>query len=198
MLVKSPVPDLQEVDEILADIRRDDVRASDVIGRLRAQLKKHSFEPKIVDLNDVVEEARLFLSALAVSRKIHLTCFVAQTPLAVEADRIQLQQVIVNLIVNAMDAMADIPVAERRITVSTARDDDSARLSVSDRGPGIPVDQMEKIFDPFFTTKTEGMGMGLSIARTIVEAHDGHLSAQNDAGRGATFRITLPLTKQAS
>ena len=198
MLVKSPEPDLQEIDEILAVIRRDDVRASDVIGRLRAQLKKQSLEPKIVDLNDVAEEARLLLSALAVWRKVDLSSYVAPTPLPVKADKIQLQQVIVNLIVNAMDAMADIPVAERRINVSTARDGNFACLSVSDSGPGIPVDQIKKVFDPFFTTKGEGLGMGLSIARTIVEAHDGHLSVQNDAGRGAKFRITLPLTKQAS
>jgi signal transduction histidine kinase len=192
------VPDLLEIDELLADIRRDDVRASEVIGRMRALLKRTPLELKDIDLNEVAGEALRFISALAVSREVDLTSYVAPTPLPVKADKIQLQQVIVNLIVNAMDAMADIPVAERRINVSTARDGNFACLSVSDSGPGIPVDQIKKVFDPFFTTKGEGMGMGLSIARTIVEAHDGHLSAQNDAGRGATFRITLPLTKQAS
>jgi signal transduction histidine kinase len=103
-----------------------------------------------------------------------------------------------NLIVNAMDAMSSMFSTARRITVSTGHDGKSACLSVSDVGPGIPVDQLKNVFEPFFTTKDAGMGMGLSIARTIVGAHGGQISAENEAGRGATFRITLPLTKQAS
>lgn len=197
LMVKSPVPDLREIDEILADIRRDDVRASEVIGRLRAALKRTPLELKDIDLNDVAEDALRFLSALAVARKVALTSSVAPTRLPIKGDDIQLQQVIVNLIVNAMDAMAAIPPSERRIAVSTARDGNSAHLAVSDVGPGIPADTLDKVFEPFFTTKGEGMGMGLSIARTIVEAHGGQLTAQNEAGRGATFRIALPLTKQA-
>jgi signal transduction histidine kinase len=198
LLVKSPVPDLQEIDEILADIRRDDVRASEVIDRLRAQLKKTPLELKDIDVNEVAEETSRFLSALAVARKVDLTSFIAPAPLPIKGDRIQLQQVTTNLIVNAMDAMSSMPSTARWITVSTARDGNSACLSVSDVGPGIPVDHLKEVFEPFFTTKGEGMGMGLSIARTIVEAHGGQLSAENEAGRGATFRIRLPLTKQAS
>jgi signal transduction histidine kinase len=95
-----------------------------------------------------------------------------------------------------MDATSGMPSAERRIKLSTARDDNSACLAVSDAGPGIPFDQLKEVFEPFFTTKREGMGMGLSIARTIVEAHGGQLSAENEAGRGATFRIRLPLAGQ--
>jgi signal transduction histidine kinase len=98
-----------------------------------------------------------------------------------------------NLIVNAMDAMSGMPTAERRITVSTARDGNSAGLSVSDVGPGIPSEKLKEVFEPFFSTKPKGMGMGLSIARTIVEAHGGQLSAQNQAGHGAAFHIRLPL-----
>ncbi|WFU72916.1 sensor histidine kinase [Bradyrhizobium sp. CB2312] len=198
LMVKSPAPDLREIDEILADIRRDDVRASEVIGRLRAMLKRTPLEFKDVDLNDVADEALQFLSALAGARKVDLASSVAPTLLPVKGDAIQLQQVIVNLIVNAMEAMANIPPGKRRIKVSTARDGNAAHLSVTDVGPGIPTDKLHKVFEPFFTTKSEGMGMGLSIARTIVEAHNGHLSAQSDAGRGATFRITLPLAKQPS
>jgi signal transduction histidine kinase len=198
LIVKSPVPDLQEIGEILADIRRDDVRANEVIGRLRAQLKKVPVELKDIDLNEVAEETLRFLSALAVAREVDLTGFIAPASLPIKGDRIQLQQVTMNLIVNAMDAMSSIRSTVRRVTVSTARDGNSACLSVSDAGPGIPVDQLKKVFEPFFTTKGEGMGMGLSIARTIVGAHGGQLSAENAAGRGATFRITLPLTKQAS
>jgi signal transduction histidine kinase len=198
LLIKSPTPDLLEIDEILADIRRDDVRASEVIGRLRAQLKKMPLELKDIDLNEVAEETLRFLSALAVARNVDLAGLIAPASLPIRGDRIQLQQVTMNLIVNAMDAMSSMPSTARRIAVSTARDGNSASLSVSDVGPGIPVEQLKDVFEPFFTTKDAGMGMGLSIARTIVEAHGGQLSAENEAGRGATFRIRLPLTKQAS
>jgi signal transduction histidine kinase len=198
LLIKSPTPDLLEIDEILADIRRDDVRASEVIGRLRAQLKKMPLELKDIDLNEVAEETLRFLSALAVARNVDLTGLIAPASLPIKGDRVQLQQVTMNLIVNAMDAMSSMPSTVRRITVSTARDGNSACLSVSDVGPGIPVDQLKKVFEPFFTTKDAGMGMGLSIARTIVEAHGGQLSAENEAGRGATFRIRLPLAKRPS
>jgi signal transduction histidine kinase len=193
IMVKSPAPDLQEIGEILADIRRDDERASEVIGRLRSLLKKAPFELKHIDLNDVVRETVRFLSALAIAREIDLAGFIAPTPLAAKGDLIQLQQVILNLILNAMDAMSSMPSAERRIAVSTARDGNSAELSVSDVGPGIPVEKLKQVFEPFFTTKPQGMGMGLSIARTIVEAHGGQLSAENLAGRGAAFRMRLPL-----
>jgi C4-dicarboxylate-specific signal transduction histidine kinase len=193
LMVKSPTPDLQEIGEILADIRRDDERASEVIGRLRSLLKKTPFELKLIDLNEVVRETVRFLSALATAREVALTSFIAPTSLPIKGDLVQLQQVIVNLIVNAMDAMSGMPSAERRITVSTARDGNSADLSVSDVGPGIPVEKLKEVFEPFFTTKPQGMGMGLSIARTIVEAHGGQLSAENRAGRGAVFRIRLPL-----
>jgi signal transduction histidine kinase len=193
LMVKSPAPDLQEIGEVLADIRRDDERASDVIGRLRSLLKKAPFELKHIDLNEVVRETVRFLSALAIAREVDLTSFIAPTPLPIKGDLIQLQQVILNLIVNAMDAMSGMPSAERRITVSTVRDGNSADLSVSDVGPGIPVEKLKEVFEPFFTTKAQGMGLGLSIARTIVEAHGGQLSAENQAGRGAAFRIRLPL-----
>jgi signal transduction histidine kinase len=193
LMVKSPAPDLQEIGEILADIRRDDERASEVIGRLRSLLKKAPFELKQIDLNEVVRETVRFLSALAIAREVDLTSFIAPTPLPVKGDLIQLQQVLLNLIVNAMDAMSGMPSNKRRITVSTGRDGNSADLSVSDVGPGIPVDKLKEVFEPFFTTTAQGMGMGLSIARTIVEAHGGQLSAESRAGCGATFRIRLPL-----
>jgi signal transduction histidine kinase len=193
IMIKSPAPDLQEIGEILADIRRDDERASEVIGRLRSLLKKAPFELKQIDLNDVARETTQFLSALAIAREVGLTSFIAPMPLPVKGDPIQLQQVILNLIVNAMDAMSGMPSAERRITVSSARDGNSADLTVSDVGPGIPVGILKEVFEPFFTTKPQGMGMGLSIAQTIVEAHGGQLSAENRAARGASLRMRLPL-----
>lgn len=195
LMVKSPAPDMQEIQAILADIRRDDMRASEVIGRLRSLLKKAPFQLKDIDLNEVLRETMQFLSALAVAREVDLTCVSAPDPLPVKGDLIQLQQVILNLIVNAMDAMSGMPSVERRIIVSTARDDDNAELSVSDVGPGIPAGKLKEVFEPFFSTKPQGMGMGLSIARTIVEAHGGQLSAENQAGRGAAFHMRMPLAK---
>jgi signal transduction histidine kinase len=193
LIIKSPAPDLDEIGGLLADIRRDDERASEVIGRLRSLLKKAPFEPKHIDLNEVARETMRFLSALAIAREVDLSSLVSQTPLPIKGDAIQLQQVILNLIVNAMDAMSGMPTAERRITVSTACDGNFADLSVSDVGPGIPSKNLTKVFEPFFSTKPKGMGVGLSIARTIVEAHGGQLSAQNQAGCGAAFHIRLPL-----
>jgi signal transduction histidine kinase len=192
LMIKSPSPDLREIGEILADIRRDDQRASEVIGRLRSLLKKAPFELKQIDLNDVVRETMRFLSALAIAREVELTGVISTTPLPVKGDLIQLQQVILNLIVNAMDAMASMPSAERKIKVSTAPDGDSGNLAVSDAGHGIPVEKLKQVFEPFFTTKPQGMGMGLSIARTIVEAHGGQLVAENGP-RGAIFHMRLPL-----
>jgi signal transduction histidine kinase len=195
LMVKSPAPDLQEIGEILADIRRDDMRASEVIARLRTLLKKTPFELKNIDLNEVARDTVQFLSALAMAREVQLISLIAPGALPIKGDQIQLQQVILNLIVNAMDAMSGMPSADRRIKISTARDGNSACLAVSDVGPGIPVEQLKEVFEPFFTTKPKGMGMGLSIARTIVEAHGGHLSAENLAGRGAAFHMRLPITE---
>jgi signal transduction histidine kinase len=196
LMVKSPSPNIQEIEEILADIRRDDQRAGDVIDRLRSLLKKAPFELKHIDLNDVVRESLRFLSALAIARKVDLTRSLVPTPLPVKGDPIQLQQVILNLIVNAMDAMSSMPAAERRVTLWTAREGSSACLAVSDVGPGVPAEHLKQVFEPFFTTKAQGMGMGLAIARTIVEAHNGQLWAENATKGGAVFRIRLPLAEQ--
>jgi C4-dicarboxylate-specific signal transduction histidine kinase len=193
LMVKSGAPDIDEVREIVADIRRDEERASNVIIRLRSLLKKTPIEVRETDFNEVVREAIDLLSGLAIGRLVEVRSALSTVPLPVKGDPIQLQQVILNLIVNAMDAMSDLPVAERRITIRTVRDNEVAEVSIADRGPGIPPDNLKQVFEPLFTTKTEGMGIGLSIARTIVEAHGGQLSAENLPGNGALFRVSLPL-----
>ncbi len=193
LMLKSPAPDMDEVRTIVSDIRHDDARASEVIRRLRSLLKKAPFELKNIDINDVVRETTDFVSAVVVARQIDLRTLVGLTPLPVKGDRIQLQQVLLNLIMNAMDAMAGLPNLERKLVISTARVDNFAEISVSDTGPGIPAALTKDIFEPFFTTKSHGMGMGLAIARTIVEAHNGQIRAQNNAGGGAAFYIRLPL-----
>ena len=115
-------------------------------------------------------------------------------PLIVKGDRVQLEQVILNLVVNAIDALAEAGTDNRRIKVRTRLvDENTAELRVSDNGPGVRPDVLKQIFEPFFTTKQGGMGMGLAISRTIVEAHGGQLSAENRAGGGAIFRLTLPV-----
>ena len=197
-ILKSPTPDIAELKDIVKDILQDDRRASEVIRRMRSLLTKAPFELKSLDLNDVARETVEFLSALAVARKVELISLITPDALPILGDRIQLQQVILNLVVNAIDAMADMPSENRTISIRTARLEKFAELSVSDRGPGIPEDKLKKVFEPFFTSKAEGMGMGLSIARTIIEAHHGLISARNQVHGGASFRIRLPLERIAS
>ena len=192
-ILKSPSPDMAELNEIVGDIVQDDRRASEVIRRMRSLLTKAPFEQKSLDLNDVARETVEFLSTLAVARKVELISLITQNALPILGDRIQLQQVILNLVVNGIDAMKDTASENRIISIRTSRVENFAQLSVSDRGPGIPEDKLKEIFDPFFTSKAEGMGMGLSIARTIIEAHHGLISAKNRDHGGASFRIKLPL-----
>jgi signal transduction histidine kinase len=192
-ILRSPSPDIAELTEIVGDILNDDRRANEVIRRMRSLLKKAPFELKALDLNDVARETVEFLSALAVGRKVELASVLTPSALPILGDRVQLQQVILNLVVNGIDAMRDAPNENRIITVRTSRIDDFAQLSVSDCGSGIPEDKLKEVFQPFFTSKPEGMGMGLSIARTIVEAHNGLISAKNRDHGGATFRIRLPI-----
>jgi signal transduction histidine kinase len=194
LMLKSPAPDLNEIGEIVDDIRRDDQRASEVILRLRNMLKKAPPKVTDADLNEIVHNTILMLSPFATARQFDLKSVILSQPLPIKGDQVQVQQVLVNLIVNAADAMSDVP-AERTVTISTMRDDNFAEVSVSDTGPGIGLDKLKEVFEPFFSTKPQGMGMGLSIARTIVETHDGLIWAENQIGGGAVFRFRLPLAK---
>jgi signal transduction histidine kinase/ABC-type uncharacterized transport system substrate-binding protein len=193
LMLKSSPLDLDEVKAIVTDIRRDDARANEVILRVRNQLKKAPFETKDADLNDIVRETIDFLSALAIARQVQMRTSATTSSLPIRGDRIQLQQVILNLVVNAMDAMANVPISERKMLISTTRFDDMAEVAISDAGPGIPSNKIREVFEPFYSTKTSGMGMGLSIARTIVEAHDGQIWAENLPSGGAFVRVKLPL-----
>ena len=192
LILSSSSPDIGEIREIVADIRHDENRATEVIRRFQSLLRKVPFELRDINLNEVVRET--IAIALAVGRPVELRSFLAAVPLPVRGDRIQLQQVILNLIMNAIDAMSNLPSADRKLTVATARASNFAEVSVSDAGPGVPPDKLKEVFEPFFTTKAEGTGLGLSIARTIVEAHGGRIEAENQAKGGAVFRVTLPLS----
>jgi hypothetical protein len=147
---------------------------------------------KNIDLNDLVRETVEFLSALAIARKVELVSVITPDALPILGDRIQLQQVILNLVVNGIDAVKDTSTENRIISIRTSRVETFAELSVSDRGPGIPEDKLKEVFEPFYTSKVQGMGMGLSIARTIIEAHHGLIYAKNRDHGGASFRIRLP------
>jgi signal transduction histidine kinase len=194
-ILKSPTPDITELKDIVKDILHDDRRATEIIRRMRSLLKKAPFELKNFDLNDLVRETLGILSSLAVGRQVELTGSITSDALPILGDRIQLQQVVLNLVVNGIDAIRDLPSENRIISIRTSCVDNFAQLSVSDRGPGIPEDKLKEIFEPFFTSKAEGMGMGLSIARTIIEAHHGLISTKNRDHGGATFRIKLPLVQ---
>jgi len=194
LMLASDNPDLGEIREILADIKRDDQRAGEVIRRLRGFLKRTPFEIRDIDLNEIMSETFKFLSVQASARNVALDLQIAPGALRVRGDAIQLQQVVLNLVVNSMDAMTAVPYGRRVIGRIKLNDGSSAAISISDSGPGIPPDKLGKVFDPFFTTKDQGMGIGLSIARTIILAHKGQIWAENLNNGGAAFHFTLPLT----
>lgn len=197
MFLNQEPPALGEVREILADIRKDDQRAGDVIHRMRALLRRHEMETELLDINGLAEEAVKLVYADAVLRRTELSVGLASGLPPVKGDRVHLQQVLLNLILNGMEAMATIPPGQRELVVRTEQGENgTVKIAVSDSGPGIPPDKLPKLFEPFFTTKKEGLGMGLSIARTIVEAHRGQIWAKSNSGVGATFYVTLPASKE--
>jgi two-component system sensor kinase FixL len=194
LFLASSKPDLEELRNIITDIRMDDQRAGGVIARLRQLLKRRKIEMQVIDAAKLVDEVVPLLRPDAVSRQVAIEI---QAPLGlppVRGDRVQLQQVLLNLIMNAMDAVMGCAPDRRKVNLRVGRDRDGfVEVAVTDSGPGIPADKLSKIFEPFFTTKPQGMGMGLSICRTIIEAHSGRISGVNNPGGGATFRFTLPV-----
>ena len=195
MFLKNGNPDLGEVRAILADIRKDDQRAGEVIDRMRSLLKRRSLELALLDLNQLLEETFALVRADAQARHVRLDLNPASGLPLVRGDRVQLQQVFLNLIINGMDAMNECANGDRLLSVTVKRSDSNeVEVAVSDRGTGIPHDKLPQVFDPFFTTKSEGMGMGLAISRTIVEAHGGKIRARNNGSRGATIQFSLPLS----
>jgi len=185
-------PDLVEIRAILEDIVVDDRRAGQVIGRLRALLKKGEMRTSEVNLNDLVGEVRDLLHSELIRRRVATDIRLTPVMPKVLGDRIELQQVILNLISNACDAMAGRPADHRLLTISSSMTADGwVELSVQDRGTGIPPERLEQIFDAFFTTKASGLGLGLAICRSIVNAHGGRLWAVNNPLGGATFHMAL-------
>ena len=182
----------EELRTILADIRRDDLRASEVIQRLRDLLGKQKLERKQFDLNEVVSDLGSIMRAEAKRRGVSLETRLAPETLAIMGDRIQIQQVLINLVLNAMDAMHDLSEDRRVVVVSVAMGERGAVLAVRDRGQGIAPEHRAKLFDSFFSTKPNGMGLGLSITRTIVEAHGGRIRVDSSPEAGTVFEVELP------
>jgi len=199
LLLKRESPDLEEVRQILADIRRDDHRAAEVIDRLRKLLKRRLLELAPVAVDTLFNDVAALLKADAIARHVALECVVQSGLPPVRGDRVHLSQVLINLVVNALDAVASLPIDARHVTMQARREGNGlVEFSVTDTGPGIPQEQLAKIFEPFYTTKPNGMGMGLSVSRTIMEAHGGRLWAGNAPAGGAVFRVVLPVFSNES
>jgi PAS domain S-box-containing protein len=194
LFLKMEKPDIDEVLAIMVDIRKDDQRAGQVIDRMRSLMKRRVVELQTMEPGPLVEEVVALIRADAVTRRVTIRTQLLNDLPVVRGDRVQLQQVLLNLIINGMDAVNGKPDGERCVTVRVQRVGAGLlEMSVSDTGEGIATEKISKIFEPFFTTKKQGMGVGLAICRTIVEAHGGHIWAENNLGQGAVFHVCLPV-----
>jgi signal transduction histidine kinase len=185
--------------DILVDVASDGHRANEIIQNVRNTIKKGDAVRRRIDLNELVTKVAHVVRPDAVAYSCELETSLAKDLPLIEVDPVQIQQVLVNLISNAFDAMRQTPLTQRKVEISTAGDGDGeVRLSVRDHGTGIRAEVRDRLFDQFFTTKEQGLGMGLAIVRSIVEAHGGQIDAENVADGGARFHFSLPVTKPAS
>ena len=194
LLLEADVVNLEKVREFLSDIVAEDKRAAAVIHRLRVLLKKGDPEFVSLDLNDIVGEVAWLMRSDAIIRNVPIGLELADDLPRVRGDRVQLQQVVLNLVLNGLEAMREPGAGDRTLVIRTARDGAAAvAVAVQDSGIGIDEKELDRLFQPLYTTKAEGLGMGLAIARTIVDAHGGQLGAANNVHGGATFHFTLPV-----
>jgi C4-dicarboxylate-specific signal transduction histidine kinase len=188
---------LDGVQAILADVVEDDQRAGEVIRRLRILLSKGEVERLPLNANEMVQEVVKLLHSDATLRHMSIVRDLEPDLPPVRGDRVQLQQVLLNLMLNSFDAMADRPLGDRHMVVRTQRVDAlTIQIAVQDHGSGIEAGLLERVFEPFYTTKPEGLGMGLSICRSLIEGHHGRIWAVNNPDEGATFCFTLPVEDQ--
>lgn len=199
MLLEEKPPDWAEIRAILTDIHQDDQRATGVIDRLRALLKRRDVERTPLSIEELLHEVRSLVRPDTLERKVHLTMEVAPDLPPVCDDRIQLQQVLLNLLLNGMDAMSQQPPETRQLIVQARKTEERMlELRVRDSGPGIPAASFPRVFEPFFTTKAKGMGLGLPVSKTIIEAHQGRIWAENLPEGGACFCFTLPTATEVA
>jgi len=194
-LIANKTIDNNELREILHDIIAANQRASEVIRRLRALFKRGETYLERLDANELVRETLSLAQGDLATRSIAPVLKLAPGTLAIQGDRIQLEQVMLNLILNGAEAMAAHTAVERTITVRSAGNDSWVYVSFADRGPGFAPELVEKLFEPFYTTKPQGLGLGLSISRSIVRAHGGRLWGASHASHGASFHIALPAVR---
>jgi PAS domain S-box-containing protein len=184
--------DSSELGDMLADIVEADQRAGDVIRRLRTWLSRDQFLPLRLSMNQVILDVEPLIRSELIMRHVRLTLALDAAVPDVTADRVQLQQVILNLALNGIDAMQERPFAERQLTIATSASGGVVQCTVRDRGTGIQAEHMERLFDAFFSTKPNGLGIGLRICSSIMSAHRGRIWAENNADGGATFFFALP------
>jgi signal transduction histidine kinase len=191
-LNKSP-PDVAEVREALTCIVGDSDRASDVVDRIGSLVKKAPPQKEVVDLNAVIQEVTALTRSEAFKTGVMVSTQLAAELPRIQCDRVQLQQVMLNLIVNAIQSMSGVEDGNREVHISTTRiDPEGVCVAVRDTGHGLRPESLPRLFEPFYTTKPDGMGMGLSICRSIIEAHGGRLWATSCEPRGALFQFTIP------
>jgi two-component system, LuxR family, sensor kinase FixL len=186
-----------EIRAIFEDIEHCGINMGEIIDHLRALARKRPMALQPLDVNQVAHDVLRLVAADAHRRSATLVAELSPGLPSIRADRVCLQQVLINLVVNAIDAVNESAGTERRVIVRTSSTADSVEISVSDTGNGIPADVLPKLFERFFTTKSDGVGLGLAVSRSIVEAHAGHIWAEDHHGHGATFRLSLPLTVRA-
>ncbi len=186
-------PDLGEVREALSCVVRDADRAKDIVGRVRDHIKKAPPRKEPFDINEAIEEVIGMVRSAIDKNKVSVRTDFNANPIPVKGDRVQLQQVVLNLVLNAVEAMNSVEEGARELSIRTEQNQTGGVLvEVRDSGPGIDREHLERVFEPFYTTKTSGVGMGLSICRSIIVAHGGRLWVDVNEPRGAIFRFTLP------
>jgi hypothetical protein len=193
LMMRAPDPALAEVAEILEDVEKDARRASDVVERIRNVVSRKKLILEALDINAVVSDVVRMVSEDATARHVAIVPHLSSACPRVAGDRTQITEVLLNLIGNGMEAMESVPPAQRQLTVQTAKRDEMVVVTVSDRGRGISKESLARLFEPFYTTRSGGMGLGLSIARSFVLAHQGRLWAENGADGGAVFHFSLPV-----
>ena len=185
-------PNFREVDDALSLIVKEGNRAGEVVGRIRALIKKAPARKDAVAINDAILEVIALTRTEAANNSVSVRTQLAEGLPRVQGDRVQLQQVLLNLIINAIEAMRDVGEEERELLISTRNEPDGVSVEVRDSGPGFAPAALERVFEAFYTTKPGGLGMGLSICRSIIEAHGGRLWASANLPRGASFQFALP------
>jgi C4-dicarboxylate-specific signal transduction histidine kinase len=195
--LEADVPNIEKARAAAARIVKDGARAAEIIARIRLLFQKGTQQLELVDVNEVIEEMILLLHGETTRYAISVRTDLATDLPQVMGDRVQLQQVMMNLMVNSIDAMKDVD-GTRELTIKSQRaEDEQVLMSISDTGVGLPPQQADQIFNAFFTTKPHGTGMGLRISRSIIESHGGRLWAADNSPRGASFYLTLPAKVEA-